>query len=141
MTVNQRIKYLINELGYNNNSFSKAIGMSNNVTIGNIVSNRGNKPSFDVLERILQKFDSVNAEWLILGKGEPFKSPSPIYDISVLDDQNVMEKIVHYQKLNFYPQIIDEYKKIIGDKDEIINFLKEKNTLLQKKLESKQDSL
>lgn len=62
MNVNQRIKYIIDELGYNKNSFSKALGLSNNVTIGNIVSNRGNKPSFDILEKILQKFDSINVE-------------------------------------------------------------------------------
>lgn len=72
MTINQRIKYVIDELGYNKNSFSKALGLSNNVTIGNIVSNRGNKPSFDVLERILRKFDRINVEWLILGTGKAF---------------------------------------------------------------------
>lgn len=54
----------------NKNSFSLKIGLENNVTIGNIVSNRLNKPSFDVIEKILLTFDSISSDWLILGKGQ-----------------------------------------------------------------------
>jgi len=53
----------------NKNSFSVKIGLANNVTVGNIVSNRLNKPSFDVIEKILQAFDSISPDWLLLGKG------------------------------------------------------------------------
>lgn len=141
MTVNQRIKYLIEELGYNKNSFSKALGLSNNVTIGNIVSNRGNKPSFDVLERILQKFDSINTEWLMLGKGEPFIKMVIPADNVINNDDHVMDKAVHYESLYYYPEIVEEYKKIISDKDEIINFLKEKNIQLQRELDAKMGNL
>ena len=71
--INSRISQIISHFGLNKNSFSKKIGMENNVTIGNIVSGRRNKPSFDVIEKILLSFDSISSEWLIIGTGEMLK--------------------------------------------------------------------
>lgn len=49
--------------------------------LSHILSGR-NKPSFDFIKRILVKFPRVNAEWLITGKGKPYKdfepTPTPI---------------------------------------------------------------
>jgi phage repressor protein C with HTH and peptisase S24 domain len=69
--ISDRIKLIINELGYNNNSFSKAIGLTNNVTIGRIV-NENREPSYDILLKIMQTFGSINGNWLITGIGNPF---------------------------------------------------------------------
>lgn len=55
----------------NINSFSKAIGLSNNVTIGRIISEE-REPGFQVLSKIMETFGSINANWLITGKGEMF---------------------------------------------------------------------
>jgi len=74
-TINDRISLIITHFGYNKNSFSKKIGIENNVTIGNIVNGRLNKPSFDIIEKILQNFDSISSEWLLTGKGEMLKEP------------------------------------------------------------------
>ena len=73
-TINSRIYLIIEYYKLNPTSFSKKIGLSNNVTIGNIVGGRYNKPSFDVLEKILLTFESVNSEWLLTGNGEMLKS-------------------------------------------------------------------
>lgn len=46
--------------------------------ISHILSGR-NKPSFDFIYKFIQKFPQINAEWLITGKGKPYKdntSPS-----------------------------------------------------------------
>lgn len=69
-TINERIFKVIKHYNYNINSFSKRIGLKNNVTIGNIVGGRKNKPSFDIIIMILLSFDSISCEWLILGEGE-----------------------------------------------------------------------
>lgn len=49
--------------------------------LSHILSGR-NKPSFDFIKRILVKFPRINAEWLITGKGKPYKdfepTPTPI---------------------------------------------------------------
>jgi hypothetical protein len=69
-TVSERIEALIEALKMNQNSFSKALGYSNNnVTIGRIIADRNKKPSFDTLEKILRKFPQINPAWLLTGSG------------------------------------------------------------------------
>jgi len=41
--------------------------------ISHLLSGR-NKPSFDFIQGILTNFPQINPEWLILGKGRPYKS-------------------------------------------------------------------
>ena len=65
----QRIEKLIKALGYNKNSFSKAIGLNNNVTIGRIVKDK-REPSYDILRRIIKTFGHrFNVNWLLIGEG------------------------------------------------------------------------
>ena len=75
-TINVRIKSIIEYYKMNVNSFSKHIGIDNNVTIGNIVNTRLNKPSYDVIQKILQTFENISADWLITGKGKMLKEQS-----------------------------------------------------------------
>lgn len=41
-------------------------------SVSHILSGR-NKPGFDFIQKFLTKFPSVNPDWLILGKGKPFR--------------------------------------------------------------------
>lgn len=60
----------MNEMGYNKNSFSKAIGLGNNVTIGRII-NEKRDPSYEVLQKIIQTFGHIiSAKWLVTGEGK-----------------------------------------------------------------------
>lgn len=69
-SISERIEIVIKELGLNKNSFSKAIGLGNNVTIGRII-NEKRDPSFEVLQKIIQTFGhTINAKWLLTGEGE-----------------------------------------------------------------------
>lgn len=52
-------------------SFSQATGIST-VILSHISSGR-NKVSLSAVEQVLQAYPNVNAEWLILGKGQMFK--------------------------------------------------------------------
>lgn len=70
MSINQRIRQVMEDQNLNINSFSKRIGMTNNVTIGNIVGNRVNKPSYEVIKMILSAFSTIDARWLITGEGQ-----------------------------------------------------------------------
>jgi len=77
--ISKRINALIQELGLNKSSFSKEIGIDNNVTIGRIV-NEDRSPSFEVLNKILNRFPNINAGWLLTGEGNmlrdaPAESP------------------------------------------------------------------
>ena len=70
--IGERIALLIKELGLNKNSFSKEIGLKNNSTITNIINNPDRSPSYDVIFRIVSKWDQLNIRWLIAGQGEMF---------------------------------------------------------------------
>lgn len=73
--INDRILYIIeNQCNKNQKKFADLIGFSPQV-IGNIVSGRKSKPSFDVLVAILSSFVDIDSEWLLTGKGEMLKQP------------------------------------------------------------------
>lgn len=57
----------------NPNSFADNIGVKSPV-IYNIIKGRRSKPSFDVLQKILIAFETINANWLLKGEGEVWKS-------------------------------------------------------------------
>lgn len=74
----QRFELIITRLGYSPLAFSRLLGYSRADKIYNVL-NAKNKPSFDILSDITIKFECVNVEWLLTGKGEPFKN-KPIID-------------------------------------------------------------
>lgn len=71
-TINNRIIQLIDsECSGNKRAFSKIVGVAPSV-VENVVGSRGTKPSFDVLEKILNAFAHISADWLVTGKGDQF---------------------------------------------------------------------
>lgn len=70
-TIAQRIEKLIDELGMNKNSFSRAIGLDHNTTIGQIIK-KGSNPSWDVFERIIATYPNISLEWITQGEGPMF---------------------------------------------------------------------
>jgi DNA-binding XRE family transcriptional regulator len=68
----ERIIRLMKEMGMNASQFADATGISRGV-ISHIMRDRY-KPSRRVLEMILARFDAVNPEWLISGKGEMWRN-------------------------------------------------------------------
>lgn len=71
MHISERVKCIIKELGLNMNSFSKEIGLTNNVTIGKMINERRN-PSYDVILKIVSKCPQFSLDWLIKGNGEKY---------------------------------------------------------------------
>lgn len=71
--IQDRVKILISTLGLNPSSFAKKIGVQGAI-IHNIVSDSGrrNKPSFDLLNKILLSFNNINSHWIMTGEGDIF---------------------------------------------------------------------
>ncbi|MDW3192873.1 MAG: hypothetical protein R8G66_10930 [Cytophagales bacterium] len=69
MIINDRINQLIEVLDQNPNSFAELIGVRGAV-VYNIIRGRRSKPSYDVLNKILLRFNEVNSEWLLRGEGK-----------------------------------------------------------------------
>ena len=62
----ERIEFIIEREGMNKNSFSNAIGISNNVTITRII-NEHRTPSRATCEKIVSAFPSYNLQWVLTG--------------------------------------------------------------------------
>lgn len=69
----ERIKFIMEKEGYNKNSFSHAIGMSNNVTITRLI-NEKRKPSPNTCAKIAQRFPQYNPEWILNGTGSMYRT-------------------------------------------------------------------
>lgn len=68
MSINERLKILINALNISARAFSQTIEVSESTTRNYL--DKGTKPSTDYLERIASHFTNVNLTWLITGQGE-----------------------------------------------------------------------
>ena len=62
-----RIQKIIEEQEISLNAFAQEIGV-NRSTISHILTGR-NKPSVEVLQKILKRFPSLSSDWLLLGYG------------------------------------------------------------------------
>lgn len=72
MNEKERIEQLIKSLGLSARQFAEQIGAQPG-TISNMMSGRNN-PSLDVMKRTLARYQTLNPEWLILGKGEMWRT-------------------------------------------------------------------
>lgn len=66
-----RIKKFLEMENISPSKFADEIGVQRS-SISHILSGRNN-PSLELIQKILTRFDYLNAEWLITGKGEMFK--------------------------------------------------------------------
>jgi transcriptional regulator with XRE-family HTH domain len=63
----ERVKEIMEELGYSPSSFADTIDVPRPI-ISHILSGR-NKPSLDVIQKILMRFSELNPWWLLTGTG------------------------------------------------------------------------
>lgn len=66
-----RLQKLLTSEGLAPTKFAEVIGVQRS-SISHILSGR-NKPSFDVIQTILEKFPKLNPDWLLMGKGEMYR--------------------------------------------------------------------
>lgn len=90
----KRIDKLMTYFELNKNSFSKEIGLTNNVTIGRIL-NEDRDPSPKTVKMILDRFPQVNPNWLKFGEvpmiveNASINLPQPRKKIPVYDSQTI----------------------------------------------------
>lgn len=78
-----RILHFLTQEDISSAKFADEIGVQRS-SVSHILSGRNN-PSFDFIQKILRRFELLNAEWLILGRGEMFKprQKSIIFDAEI----------------------------------------------------------
>ena len=76
MTDNQRIEFLLSALNFRSaRAFAGALGVNPQIFYDIKAGKCG--ISRDLSRAILEKYSSINPEWLLYGDGEPFKNSSP----------------------------------------------------------------
>lgn len=125
-TIGQRIESIMLYLGDNKSSFSKRLGLTNNVTIGRIIK-ENRSPSFEILNKIAKNIPEINCNWLIKGEESMLKS-SKLYtnkellntlidnNNELLEDENFRKylraNIKTLQAEDLRTERIEEMKKI-----------------------------
>lgn len=111
MEIIERIQQIIDHENLNTSSFAKKIGVVDQ-TIRGIVIQKRNKPGYDLIVKILQTFNWVDPEWLILGKGEIQKANKGTGN-SVYDTASLKELIDYLKEKD------DKIEKLIEEKTEL----------------------
>jgi transcriptional regulator with XRE-family HTH domain len=109
--IGSRIALLIKELGLNKNSFSKEIGLKNNSTITNIINNPNRSPSYDVIFKILSKYNQLNVRWLIAGQGQMFSFAEDSFT-------NINDRLSHIHRK--YAITLNEAAEKVGVKESVL---------------------
>ena len=81
-TVNSRIQQFLNMEGVSPAQLADQLGIQRS-GLSHLLSGR-NKPSFDFITKLLSSYPNLQADWLLLGRGKPYKdaaSPAPIPEI------------------------------------------------------------
>lgn len=72
MSDKERIEKVISSLGLNARQFAAEIHVQPG-TISNMMAGRNN-PSLEVMKRIMERYPTLNPEWLIAGRGEMWRT-------------------------------------------------------------------
>ncbi len=98
MSINNRVGQIIKKTTISKSAFSKATGIST-VILSHISSGR-NKVSVTAVEQILTAYPKVNAEWLLLGKGQMFKDgiDTETTDMLQYQIQHLSEELERFYK-------------------------------------------
>jgi len=104
--MNKRLQTLLEIEHLSPSQLADALGIQRG-GISHLLSGR-NKPSFDFLQKVLYKFPDINAEWLITGKGRPFKGFIEENNKSVTVDKEVQKTDFksNVEEINLFNQSI-----------------------------------
>jgi hypothetical protein len=133
--ISLRIKELIVYKKLNNSSFEKKIGVGNN-SIGTIITKKTNV-SGAILSKILNNFEDISAEWLVIGKGNMVKNETLYKDYETLEQKNNIflesEPTYNLEKESKIIEILEKFvQELQKDKKELL----EDKCFMQRMLEN-----
>lgn len=131
-TFSVRFQELLDGLNISAYKLAKEIGTSDAV-VSNVRTGKSN-PSFEFLEKLLNKYEAINANWLICERGEKFNQPgfgvkakqnpdllTAQKEIIALQAENIRLKD---QKIQELTEVVRTYKKA----EEYLNLVKKKKS-------------
>lgn len=105
MDIIERLQEIISYESLTVSSFAKKIGVGDQ-TIRGIVVQKRNKPGFDILARVIQTFNWLDAEWLMTGNGSMVKPE----EVTRSDSHPSLTELIQYirEKDRKIEQLIEE---------------------------------
>ncbi|WP_233247126.1 helix-turn-helix transcriptional regulator [Prevotella sp. oral taxon 376] len=86
--ITERILLIMEKEGHSVSSFARKLGISW-TTVNNIVSGR-NMPSYDNIVKIIEGFEWVDANWLVMGqKSEPEMDKKKLYSVIATQQKTI----------------------------------------------------
>ncbi len=92
MNERERLEKVISTLGINAKQFAQEVGIQAG-TISNIMGGR-NKPSLEVLQKVLNCYRTISSDWLILGVGSMYRPTNETPNLTLFDDTKEEPSIV-----------------------------------------------
>lgn len=101
--INERIRKILNtKFRGNVSEMARQCGIPQ-PTLNNIVGNRMSRPSFENIERLINSDETINARWLITGKGTMLKIEKEPIEVQSVDNN----------------YLLDRYEKIIRENEQL----------------------
>ncbi len=133
----ERIEKIIKNEDISSSKFADIIGIQRS-SISHILSGR-NKPSLDVIQRILRKYPNINSEWLILGIGNMYKGQNAELDStpiqkSIFDEENSSDSKMAENALNenISNKVVNDEPNPVYNTKQIINNTKDGNKKIER---------
>lgn len=117
-----RIEKIMEALQLNSGQFAIQIGIQNS-NLSHILNNR-NKPSLEVLRKILQRYPSISSDWLILGQGAMYRQEIKSQERSLFDqiDENISlsDSLIQKSEMNSYLESNSENSNLLKNEEPAI---------------------
>lgn len=112
MTEKERLETLMRHEGLSLSQFANEINIQGS-TLSHIMNGRNN-PSLDVVKRILDRFPSINPDWLIFGREPMRRQISKSQEIPSLFDMEEISTLEQTQQQQVPTEIKDTYQQPIN---------------------------
>jgi transcriptional regulator with XRE-family HTH domain len=105
--------------------FAELIGVSRS-TLSEVENGKNKNPSTSVIVNIVDAFNDINIEWLLIGKGEMIKADSEdTHSVNIMQIMELIEVMNNKQKHEILEYIIE--KKRIYELENLVMQLTEQN--------------
>jgi len=132
--ITKRLNEIMQFYSLRKSDFSKKIGLDNYSTITRIASG-DYRPSYEVLNRIINSFPEVNATWLLTGKGEMLNNQETSQN-NTTDKAKIIDWL--NRELEDKREIIRHLMKQADQKDEEVKSLKSELSMLEEGAKKKE---
>lgn len=112
-----RIRKIIDTEQLSQSEFAEKVGVQRS-NISHILAGR-NKPSVDFIQKLLQNFDNLNSEWVLMGIGEMYKNNTEQPEIQQ-DNNNVKPK-TKQQEINYSAKDDTSKQEPITEQSNFVN--------------------